>query len=149
MSARVAAMAFAIALLSSGTARAACSLTVGGIAFGVYDVYQVAPTDSTGTITYRCGNTDKDIRISISRGSSPTFAPRELRSGSEMLAYNLFLDAAFTQIWGDGTGGTGTYFIHNPRNNVDIDLTVFSRLPPGQDVAPGGYSDTVVVTLDY
>ncbi len=137
--------------MSVANARAACTLTANGVGFGVYDVYQAAPTDATGTITYRCGNTDKDIRISISQGSSGTFSSRQLRNatGTETLAYNLFLDASFTQIWGDGTGGTSAHFIHNPRNNVDVNLTVFSRLSAGQDAAAGTYSDTVIVTLDY
>ena len=65
------------------------------------------------------------------------------------MVYNLFLNAAFTQIWGDGTGGTSTYFLHNPPNKKDVPVTVFSRIPAGQDVAVGGYGDTVVVTLEY
>ena len=137
-------------VLSSGDAQAACTVTAGSIGFGVYDVYEPAPTDSTGTITFQCGSQDRDIRISITQGSSTTFSPRQLRSGSESLAYNLFLDSAFTQVWGDGTGGTSAYFNKNPQpNNADIHLTVFSRLPAGQDVAAGSSSDTVVVTLDY
>lgn len=128
----------------------ACSLSVTSVSFGAYDVYAVAPSDSTGTITYRCtGGSDKDIRISISQGSSSMFAPRTLQRGGEALGYNLFRDSAFSQIWGDDTGGTSTYFIHNPPNNKDVVLTVFARIPAGQDVPVGSYSDTVVVTLDY
>lgn len=127
---------------------AACTLSATAVAFGAYDVYQVGPTDSTGTITYRCGNSDHNIRIAISTGTSGTFTNRTLKNGSENLLYNLFY-GGFTQVWGDGTGSTTTYFENNPPNNVDVVLTVYGRIPAGQDVGIGSYTDTVVVTLEY
>lgn len=130
-------------------AEGACTLSVTSVAFGTYDVFQTSPTDSTGTITYRCGNSDKDIRITISDGSSGSMAERTLRNGSEALGYNLFATAGFGQVWGDGTGGTWTYFEHNPPNTTNVVLTVYGRIPSGQDVGVGTYSDTVVVTLEY
>ncbi|MBK5297737.1 MAG: spore coat protein U domain-containing protein [Vicinamibacteria bacterium] len=52
-------------------------------------------------------------------------------------------------MWGDGTGGTTTYFENNPPNNKDVVLTVYGRITAGQDVGVGSYTDTVVVTLEY
>lgn len=130
-------------------AGAACTVSATPVAFGPYDVFQATPSDSTGTITYRCGNNDKDIRITISPGSSGSFAPRTLRQGAETLAYNLFSDAARTQVWGNGAGGTWSYYFHNPQNHRDIVLTVYGRVPAAQDAAVGSYGDTVVVTLEY
>lgn len=129
-------------------AEAACTLSATAVAFGTYDVFQVSPTDSTGTVTYRCGNNDHGIRIAISAGASGTFVDRTLRNGAESLVYNLFY-GGFTQVWGDGTGGTATYVEHNPPNNKDVVLTVYGRITAAQDVAVGNYSDTVVVTLEY
>lgn len=141
----------ALALVASGAARAeaACTVTATAVTFGAYDVFQVSPTDSTGTITYRCGKSDRDIRIAISRGWSSTFSPRTLLSGGDVLSYNLFRDATFSQVWGDGSGGTATYFIRNPPNSIDVVLSVYGRIPAEQDVASGAYGDTVVVTLEY
>lgn len=144
-----AALAALLVLAAAGRANAACTLSAGTIGFGTYDVFQPGPSDSTGTITYRCDNNDHGIRITISAGTSGTFTARTLRNGPETLAYNLFLNAAFTQVWGDGTGGTTAYYLHNPPNRTDMVVTVFSRLPAGQDVAVGTYTDTVVVTLEY
>lgn len=129
-------------------ADAACTLSATAVAFGTYDVFQASPTDSTGTITYRCGNNDHDIRIAISTGTSGTFVNRTLKSGGENLLYNLY-SGGFTQVWGDGSDGTTTYFLHNPPNNKDVVLTVYGRIAAGQDVAIGSYTDTVVVTLEY
>ena len=136
-------------LVSTTVAEAACTLSASAVSFGTYDVFQVGPTDSTGTITFRCSANDKDIRIAISKGTSSTFSPRTLVSGLERLTYNLFFDPSYTQIWGDATGGTTTYFIRNPQNNRDIVLTMYARIPAGQDITVGSYSDTVVVTLEY
>ena len=141
----------AACLLLAAAARvdAACTLSSTSISFGTYDVFQAGPSDSTGTITFRCGTADRDIRIAISKGTSSTFSPRTLVSGPESLTYNLFFDPSYTQIWGDATGGTTTYFIRNPQNNRDIVLTMYARIPAGQDITVGSYSDTVVVTLEY
>jgi spore coat protein U-like protein len=143
-------VAAACLLLAAATrADAACTLSSTTISFGTYDVFQAGPTDSTGTITYRCDNKDRNVRITISAGSSGTFTSRMLRNSAETMAYNLFLNAGFTQVWGDGTGGTTAYFLHNPPNKKDVAVTVYSRIPGGQDVPVGNYSDTVVVTLEY
>ena len=146
---RALAAASCVLLAVASRAEAACTLSSTSISFGTYDVFQAAPTDSTGTVTYRCDNNDHGIRITISAGSSGTFTSRTLRGGAEAMGYNLFLDAAFTLVWGDGTGGTSAYFLHNPPNKKDVQVPVYSRIPAGQDVGVGNYSDTAMVTLEY
>jgi len=69
--------------------------------------------------------------------------------GSEALNYNLYLDAARTIIWGDGTAGTQTYFIKNPTNNQDVTVPVYGRVPTGQSVSKGTYSNTITVTINF
>ena len=135
--------------LGASRAEAACTISATGVAFGSYNVFATSPTDSTGSITYRCGNTDKDITITISKGSSTTFSPRTLLRSAEPLSYNLFRDSGYTLIWGDGSSGTSTYFIRNPPNDTDVVLSVYARVPAGQDVSAGSYSDSVVVTIEY
>jgi spore coat protein U-like protein len=143
-------LAMLIALPGSATlAEAACTISATSVAFGTYDVFATVPRDSTGTVTYRCGPSDHHITITISRGSSTTFTPRTLVNGTARLQYNLFRDAAFATVWGDGTGGTATYFIVNPPNSQDVVLTVYARVPAEQDVPTGTYGDAVVVTLEY
>jgi spore coat protein U domain-containing protein, fimbrial subunit CupE1/2/3/6 len=139
-----------LALVSAaGRADAACTVSTTGASFGTYDVFNSSVNASTGTITYRCGNGDRDILITLSKGSSSTFTTRTLRNGTEMLEYNLYRDAAFSTIWGDGTSGTTTYTIRNPPNNQDVILTVYGRVPALQDVATGSYADAVIVTINF
>ena len=72
-----------------------------------------------------------------------------MKKGAETLTYNLFRDAAFTTVWGDGSGTTGQYQIGNPPNNTDVPLTVYGRVPALQDVSAGSYSDTVIATINF
>ncbi len=88
--------------------------------------------------------------ITLDRGGGTSFATRRMVNGSEQLQYNLYLDAARTIIWGDGSGGTQALLIHNPQgNNQDLTVPIFGRIPAGQDRGIGTYSDTIIVTLNY
>jgi len=133
----------------AGRAEAACTISTTAVSFGTYDVFNASATTSTGTVTYRCGNADHNITITISTGSSGTFANRTMKKGTENLTYNLFRDATFTTVWGDGSGITGQYQINNPPNNTDVPLTVYGRVTAQQDVSAGSYSDTVIATVNF
>ena len=133
----------------SFSALAVCSLTSSSISFGNYDVFNTSPLDTNGSIVYRCGNADNNISISLDKGGASSFNPRRMLKGSEALTYNLFLDAARTVIWGDGTSGTQTYFIKNPPNNQDVTVPVYGRIPTGQSVSKGIYSNTITVTINF
>ena len=64
-----------------------------------------------------------------------------------MIAYQLYLDSARSQVWGDGAtgavhGGTGT--------GANQAITVYGRVPAGQPLPAGGvYRDTVTATIVY
>jgi spore coat protein U-like protein len=118
--------------------------SVTGVTFGTYDVYSVNALDSVGSITWHCSPSSA-AQIALDRGSSPTFNPRTLRSGSEVLSYNLYLDAARTTIWGDGTAGT---LVHTGSGGR-VTVTIFGRIPAGQDVAPASYADTITAVLNF
>jgi spore coat protein U-like protein len=139
-----------IALVAAaGRAEAACTVSTTSANFGTYDVFSPSANASTATITYRCGAADHDILITLSKGSSSTFTPRTLTNGTEVLQYNLYRDAAFSSIWGDGTSGTTTYTIKNPPKSQDVVLTVYGRIPAQQDVAVGSYADALIVTINF
>ncbi len=128
---------------------AACTISTTPVSFGSYDVFATTPVDSTGSVTYRCQPQDKNITVSLNKGGSPTFDPRRMLKGSEALNYNLFLDPARVQIWGDGTAGTQVHSDKNPPNNQDVTVTVFGRIPAGQDVSAGTYTDTITATVTF
>ena len=146
---RVALSAVLLLAVWATRVEAACTISATGVNFGLYDVFAPMPTDSTGSVTYDCEPSDKNIRITLSSGVGGTFLPRSLTNGSDLLAYNLFTDAALTSIWGDGTGGSNFYYKNNPHPVKPTVLTIYGRIPALQDVGTGSYTDTVIVTVDF
>jgi spore coat protein U-like protein len=100
----------AMAVLVSPLAQAlgvTCSVSATNVTFGVYDPLSVTGLSSTGSVTATCLNVlPTPITIALSTGSSGSYAARRMQSGANTLTYNLYLNAAETQIWGDGTGGS-------------------------------------------
>jgi spore coat protein U-like protein len=128
---------------------ATCSVSTTPVAFGTYDVFSVAPNDTTGSVSLTC-NGAHNIVITLSTGSSSSFNPRTMtKPSSETLNYNLYLDAARTSVWGDGNSSTSTYTNANPPNNIALSVTIYGRIPAGQDVTAGAYADSVTVTINF
>ena len=137
-------------LLIPDAARAACSLSSVAIAFGNYDPTITTPLDTAGSLVYHCSQKDHNIMITLSQGGGASFAGRRMVNGADQLFYNLYLDAGRTIIWGDGTGGTQSFFIGNPQsNNQDLSVPMFGRIPASQNVKVGAYTDTITVTLSF
>ena len=141
----------ALVVLNASEAHAApsCTISSTSVNFGSYNVFTGSATDSTGSVTINCNGSAHNIIVTLSQGASSTFNPRTMQKGGETLTYNLYRDAARTTIWGDGTGGTSTYTNANPPNNGDVNLTVYGRVPAGQDVSAGTYSDTVAAVINF
>lgn len=141
----------ACTLLMPTRSMAACSLsTLAPVAFGTYDVFSTAPLDTTGAVVYRCANTDHNITITLDKGGASSYTGRSLFNGTEPLYYNLFLDAARTAIWGDGSGGSQVFFIKNPQsNNTNLSIPIFGRVPAKQSVSTGDYTDSITVTMTF
>jgi spore coat protein U-like protein len=134
-------------LLAPRAAGAATNCAISGgiqVLFGNYDFTSPIPTDTTGDVHYNCNN--GGALITLSTGSSGTYSPRTLLSGADQLAYNLYVDAARTQVWGDFTGGTTVQIVPAGSNQT---IQIFGRIPVGQNVPAGTYSDTVVVTFFF
>jgi spore coat protein U-like protein len=139
-------LAAALLVLVSGTvASADCSISTAGVNFGNYDVFAAGNDDATGSVQISCSPRE-DVQVTLSRGFSSTYSPRQMRSGTNTLNYNLYLNAARTQIWGNGSGGTSVYNGNNIRNTT---RTVYGRIPPAQDAATGSYSDNIIATVIF
>ncbi len=156
--AALAAAGLAAALLCPATALAQparCNVQTQSVAFGSYDVFRPAPNDSVGAVLVSCSGPrgmPVGYEIRLSGGFSGTAASRAMRSGDGWsLSYNLYADPARTVIWGDGSGGTrglaDGYLLIGP--SVTRRYPVYGRQFPRQNVAPGTYADTLVVTVEY
>lgn len=109
-----------------------------------------ATTDFTATTTlvWRCSN-GIDFDISISAGGSTDQENRELDSGTAQLPYNLFTDATYANIWGDGTGATDVVTVTGNGMGTTGSTDVEGRilLTDAQAAEPDTYTDTVTVTI--
>ena len=137
-----------------------CTASATSVGFGVYDAAIATPDDSTGSLTVSCtytGGGTRDVPYVVTLGSanSPSPATRWLATGSFRLYYNLYRNAARTEIWGDGTGGSfvvsgtlrpGPGVGNNTRSDT---YTVYGRVPAQQDAGVGDYVDTIFVTLTF
>ncbi len=157
-----AALALGLLLATAPAARAAvtvnCSVTAGGIAFGVYNPLNTIGDASTGTLLVTCtgsgtGSTSITVDVSLSTGISGNYMKRTMVSGTSVLDYNIYWSSADTQIMGNGTGGSysgqaGPITI-TAGGSQQATATMYGYAPPQQDVAPGGYSDVITVTVTY
>ena len=133
-----------------GGGAGSCTISVTGVNFGSYNVFSGSPVQSTGGLTFRCGSgvDTNPVRISLSAGQSSTYYSRALSRSGESLEYNLYRDAARTEIWGDGSNGTFDVPVA-PEKNAWVPVTIYAEIPPSQDVAAGAYTDTVTATINF
>jgi spore coat protein U-like protein len=127
-----------------------CTASATGVAFGTYTPLTIATSTATITISCTLVTAPAPATITLSAGASNSFAARTMTTGGKILTYNLYVDAAHTQIWGDGTGGSVTDTINlTPGLFQTTNATVYG-LVPSQDPAPGAaYADTITVTVSY
>ena len=141
-----------------------CTAANATIDFGSYDVLGGVPLDGTGSVTVTCVRTaggPASVVVAYTAKLAPAAGPRRLAPpvGVDRLTYDLYVDSARTQLWGDGTGRTFpiTGVVVVPRNSsvTDAPKTFYGRIAPGgQDVSaasppppPTVYSEGLVVTV--
>jgi len=137
-------------LLAARAEAATCTIvSVTSLAFGTYDVYAAAPVDSAGMINYDCVPANPPVGIAFSAGSSGSFNPRQMQSGTNGLAYNIYVDAARTVVWTSTpvAGGSGSGCQGQCGNGVYV--SYYGRIFAQQDARVGAYGDTVTVTINF
>ena len=145
---------FFLALLFflSGEALAACVVTAPSLNFGPYDGLSGAPATTSASATVTC-NEAPPPTVTLELGPSGVsggFFPRQMRQqgGSDRLSYNFYADPGGATVWGDGTGGTVTQS-QRVMKNKPWTVTLYGRVPAGQDVSAGSYSDTLTITINF
>jgi spore coat protein U-like protein len=162
-SVKIATLALALAVsLACASARGAttvsCTVTAGSIAFGIYNPLSATSNASSGALRIDCsgkgtGSAQVTANLTLSAGLSGSFATRKMFSGANSLNYNIYWSTAYNQIMGDGTGGSfggsaGPFTVPAGGTNSATG-TMYGLIPALQDVAPGSYLDTIVVTVTY
>lgn len=126
----------------------ACAVTANPLNFGNYDPTSATALDATTSLSVLCTvGTSFSVGLNAGAASGATVTTRRMVNGANILNYALYREAARTNIWGN-TPGTDT----PPATTAPVlptALTVYGRIPAGQNVPAGGYADTVTVTVNY
>lgn len=154
LTARAAALMALSLVCGAAGAATACSLATSPVMFGHYDVFTSASLDTSATVLLTChrigGPQHTSVTIAIGPGAHGNVPSRKMRSnGGDLLGYNLFRDAGRTAVWGQAAGlDAVTQTLAVPNNSsAQLSVTIFGRMPPGQDVPTGSYADHVTVTV--
>jgi spore coat protein U-like protein len=154
----VAALA-ATSVVNAGTATAtftvqatiasACLVTANLLNFGTYSPTAATALTGSTTINVNCtSGSPYTAALNVGSGGG-AFTGRTLLSGSNTLAFNLYKDAAFTQVWGDGSGSTVTVAGTGSGLLTANTITVYGQIPISQDKPVGTYSSLITVTISY
>jgi spore coat protein U-like protein len=125
-----------------------CSVSAADLAFGTYDPLAAQPVDTQTTVTVQCTlTTGYTVALSPGAGAGATVAARKMTRGltTDTLGYSLYQDTTRAQVWGE----TGADLVSGTGTGVAQDHDVYGRIPAGQNVNPGGYSDTITVTVTF
>jgi spore coat protein U-like protein len=140
-------MVFA-APIARGAEANRCVVSVTPVHFGIYNPLSASDIRTTGVVTYNCTQS-RPISISLTRGDS-TYDNRSMGQGLNTLAYNLYLDAAGTLIWGDGSDGSQVYRDAAPPPDTNVSVPIYGRVPSRQrQVHVGAVDDSLLVTINY
>lgn len=138
-------------LIVTASVEDTCMITGGTLAFGVYDTVVGDQLEATTNLSVAC-TAGSITHITLGQGANATGtstadAPeRQMANGANHLAYSLYSDATYSEIWAD-TQATGVAF--EPTDSDAHDQPVYGVLHAGQDVPKGNYSDTVLATIHF
>jgi spore coat protein U-like protein len=141
----------ALGILANPAYAITCTVTTTSVNFGNYTTTTATPNDSVGTVTTKCSNngqTSIATDISLSTGFG-TYAQRKMKSGSNLLNYNLYTNASRATVWTNVVPPEGHANYQVNTTPIDKIFSVFGRIPALQNVPIGTYTDTITVTVNY
>ena len=126
----------------------ACQISTTNVAFPVYaplGANATTPDDSTaGSVTITC-TTGTSGHITVGQGSNWTGSQARMfnGTGNTYLPYTISQDSSHSVVWDSITGMA----IPAAPDGTPRVYTVYGRIPAGQNVTGGTYTDTVVVSM--
>ncbi len=127
----------------SATVQSSCSLSGGTLNFGQYIAGQPNDLDVTGTINYV--NCSGELSFALDGGGSGSISARQMRSGTNRLNYQIYRNPTRSAVWGTGGDSQGVILTVPQSGSVPV----YGRIPRGQGVPDGMYSDHVNVALTF
>ena len=125
-----------------------CVIATTNLAFGQYDPLAAnanQAADGSAALSVLCTR-NTGATINLDSGRNPIGSSRTLAGSSQHVSYQLYRDAGRTQEWGGNVGGL--QFVSEGVSKPQ-QVTLYGRIPPGQEVASGLYTDVVTATVDF
>jgi spore coat protein U-like protein len=134
----------------TATVDSACSVTTASLNFSTYEPLgsnATQPDDGQGSVTLTC-TTGAVASIGLGGGLHVAGAQAYLgdAGGAHFVPYALYQDSSHSIIWSTGTNVMTTPAAPNSNERV---YTVYGRIAAGLSLAPGAYTDTVQVAVNF
>ncbi len=125
----------------------ACTLIINNFTFGRYVSGQATSLNGSWGMTVNCDSFQTiTATVTPSNGTGNYFLRLMNQvGGDDTLGYQLYTDWNHTTIWGDGTQATSP--ITNSGAGVVV-LDVFGKVGASQNIRPGSYEESIVVTVE-
>jgi spore coat protein U-like protein len=131
------------------TINSACNVSATTLNFGAYSPTSATALTGAATISVYCtSGSPYTTALNVGSGGG-AFTARTLLNGTNTLNFNLYRDAAYSQVWGDGTGSTFTVAGTGSGLLTANTITVYGQIPIAQDKPVGTYTSTITVTVSY
>lgn len=139
-----------------------CNIATGAaLTFGAYD--PISANASTGiddttntTLTFNCTKGSSSVYVTANTGSNGNSSgacttTRSMKSGSNVLCYDLYTDGGFVNVWASsGAAGNATVFSPTFASSHTATATLYGKIPKGQDAVVGAsYGDSVTMTINF
>lgn len=119
-----------------------CTIKATGVNFGNYNT---AVRKVVGTVTVTCTkNASYAIALNQGLGTGATVTNRSMKSGSNVLGYGLYTDAARSINWGDSAG---TNWVTGTGTGLAQKINIYGEIPANEYSNVGTYSDTITASV--
>ena len=129
----------------NATVTATCSISTASMTFPPQTIF-TSDVAASSDLTVTCTNA-APYWVGLDNGSNPLSGQRRMKSKSDYINYDLYIDNARQQRWGatkdvDTVSGTGLA--------TGQRITVYGKIPkPTPSPAPGTYTDSVIATVNF
>jgi spore coat protein U-like protein len=126
-----------------------CTIAASTLSFGNYDPTSLSPTPGSTTLQVNC-TLGSSATIALDQGQTPTSgstaaAPaRQMVSGSDLLAYNLYQDSQHTIPWGAGVSAVDYSGV-----GVPTTVQIYGLIPQSQVIPSEDFIDSVTATVNF
>jgi spore coat protein U-like protein len=137
----------------SADVTANCTIGATDLNFGSYDPVVANKTtalDVNTSVTVLCTKGSTGVTVGLDTGIHAAGGNRFMSNGTDGLQYELYSDSVGGTVWANSGSGLVTWPVFGPIGaGAGVPHTVYGRVPAGQDVSVGAYTDTVTATVNF